>query len=47
MSKKDKPLRVTYSEPTDFFPKELRKEFNLGEFSKKGNKSSSKPTKKK
>lgn len=26
--------KITYSEPTDFIPKSIRKEFGLGEYSK-------------
>ncbi len=26
--------KIPYSEPTDFFPKEVRKRFGLGEFNK-------------
>lgn len=40
--------KVTYSEPASFFPKELRKEFGLGEYAKTEKKpATKKPAKKK
>lgn len=39
--------KIMYSEPNDFFPKELRKKYGLGEYAKENkNKSSDKTSKK-
>lgn len=29
---KDKKIKVVYAEPADYFPKEIRKKYKLGEF---------------
>lgn len=31
-TKKEKPKKITYTEPGDYFPKSIRKEYGLGEF---------------
>ena len=39
--------KIMYSEPNDFFPKELRKKYGLGEYAKENkNKSNDKTSKK-
>ena len=38
----DKKKKVTYSEPADFFPKELRKKYGLGEFAEEPKKTTKK-----
>lgn len=38
---------ITYVEPIDYFPKELRKQFGIGEFEKPEKKTEKKKTEKK
>ena len=39
--------KITYSEPADYFPKELRKKYKLGEFAETKEKAPAKKTVKK
>lgn len=41
-----KPKKIAYSEPVDYFPKEVRKKFKLGEFAESAEKAKKKTTKK-
>ena len=31
-AKKEKPKKITYAEPADYFPKSIRKKYGLGEY---------------
>ncbi len=42
-----KPKKIVYSEPVDYFPKEIRKKYKLGEFAESEEKAKKKTTAKK
>lgn len=39
-----KKTKIIYSEPTDYFPKELRKKYGLGEYAENAKKKTEKKT---
>ena len=41
-----KPKKIAYSEPSNYFPKEVRKQFKIGEFAESTEKAKKKTTKK-
>lgn len=44
---KNTTKKVAYKEPDDYFPKEIRKKYGLGEYAESGKKSASSGTAKK
>ena len=42
MENREKKAKIAYAEPDDYFPKEIREKYKLGEFDKSENTESSK-----